>query len=162
MARQANTPNFVAIGEELKTNTRRYAKVYCLNWFTDSFRNQGFTDVSFEPWQKRKEPDRRKGGAILVDTAFLRNSLQILDENESEIHFGTHTPYAGVHNNGERLRSIQNVRGFHRNRNGKREKVQPHFRKQDTQYPKRQFIGHSTQMMNNLQDWLIEEIQTVF
>lgn len=162
MAKQPNTPDFIAIGEQLKNNTRRYAKVYCLNWFTDSFQKQGFTDVSFEPWQKRKDPDRRQGGAILVDTTFLRNSLHVLSENETDIEFGTHTAYAGVHNNGERLRTIQNVRGFHRTRKGKREQVQPHFRKQDAQFPKRQFIGHSTQMMNNLNDWIIEQIQTEF
>ena len=162
MNKKTNVPDFVAIAEILKQLARMHAKVYCLNFFKDSFRQQGFTNVTFEAWEKRKEPDRRPGGAILVDTTFLRNSLEVLAETKNTIEFGTHTPYASVHNNGLRLRSIQNVRGFHRTRNGKREQVQPHYRKQDTQYPKRQFIGHSVQMMKSLNDWFINDITKQF
>ena len=157
-----NIPNFQEIAEEIQSRLRRYAKVYCLSFFVDTFQKQGFTDTSFQPWEARKDPDRRPGGAILVQTAFLRNSLQVLSEDENTIHFGTHTPYASVHNNGERLRTIQNVRGYHRTRKGKREQVKPHFRKQDSQYPKRQFIGHSSYMMGQLNQWLIEDIQQQF
>lgn len=162
MSKKPKIPDFESIGEQLKVRIRKYAKVYCLNFFTDSFRQQGFTDVSFEAWENRKAPDRRPGGAILVDTTFLRNSLQVLEETENTIEFGTYVPYAAVHNNGLRLRSIQNVRGFHRTRNGNREQVKPHFRKQDTQYPARPFIKHSTQMMQHLNDWFLEDIVKQF
>jgi len=162
MSKKTQAPDFLALAEQLKKGVRIYAKVYCLNFFKDTFRDQGFTDVSFEAWEKRKEPDRRPGGAILVDTTFLRNSLEVLDESENTIEFGTHTPYAAVHNNGLRVRSIQNVRGYHRTRKGNREQVRPHYRKQDTQYRKRQFIGHSTQMMQQLNDWMIKDILKQF
>jgi len=162
MSKKTNVPDFVGIAEILKQRARTYAKVYCLIFFKDSFRQQGFTDVTFEAWEKRKDPDKRPGGAILVDTTFLRNSLEVLSETQNTVEFGTHTPYASVHNNGLRLRTIQNVRGFHRTRKGNREQVKPHYRKQDTQYPKRQFIGHSTQMMNHLNDWFIEDILKQF
>lgn len=33
------TPDFLAIAETLKKDMRRYAKVYCLQWFDDSFQN---------------------------------------------------------------------------------------------------------------------------
>lgn len=155
-------PDFLAIAEGLERDVRRYARVYCLQWFDDSFQNQGFTDASFEPWEKRKEPDRRPGGAILVDTTFLRKSLDVLEETDNSMSFGTHVPYAGLHNNGGRMRLVQYVRAHHRTRNGKREQVKGHSRKIDTKFPKRQFIGESKQMMDGLDQWLLNQISIRF
>lgn len=153
-------PDFSAIAEKLKQDVRRFAKVYCLQWFDDSFQKQGFTDAGFQPWQKRKN-DKSPGRAVLIDTTFLRKSLSVLEEDENTITFGTHVPYAGLHNNGERLRAIQYVRAHHNNNfmgTGKRVQIQAHTRKIDTKYPKRQFIGESKLMMEGLDKWLINEI----
>lgn len=162
MSNKIQIPDFLGIAEKLKTDVRRFAKVYCLQWFDDSFQNQGFTDASFQAWEKRKEPDARPGGAVLIDTTFLRKSLAVLEENENQIAFGTHVPYAGVHNNGERVRANQYVRGFHRARNGKREQVKPHTRKIDIKFPERKFIGESSQMMKGLDEWLLNQIKERF
>jgi phage gpG-like protein len=157
MPSKENLPDFLGIAQKLKQDVRRYAKVYCLQWFDDSFQNQGFTDASFQAWPKR-ENDSSPGRAILIDTTFLRKSLSVMGEDENTITFGTHVPYAGLHNNGERLRVIQYVRQHHRTRDGNRYQVKAHSRKIDTQYPQRQFIGESKQMMANLDQWLANEI----
>lgn len=151
-------PDFFAIGEQLKSDARRYAKVYCLQWFDDSFQNQGFTDASFKAWDKRQEPDPRPGGNILESTTFLRKSLAVLDENDTQIVFGTHIPYAGVHNYGLRVRAVQNVRAHHRTRNGKREQVKAHSRKMDTKFPERKYMGESVLMMKGLDDWFLKQV----
>lgn len=150
-------PDFLQIAEQLKVDTRRFAKVYCLQWFDDSFQNQGFTDAAYVAWDKRN-PDKSPGRAILIDTTFLRKSLQVLGETESNISFGTHVPYAGLHNNGERQRTVQYVRAHHRNRNGIREQVKAHTRKRDVKYPERKFIGESQKMMQGLDGWIHQEI----
>ena len=155
-------PDFLTIGNKLVIDTKRYAKVYCLQWFDDSFQKQGFTDAGFRAWEKRKQPDKRPGGAVLIDTTFLRKSLKVMNENEQSIMFGSHVPYASVHNNGERIRALQNVRAHSRTRNGKREQVKAHSRKIDIKMPQRQFIGHSKQMMGNLDKWLLNEIEKRF
>lgn len=162
MSNKIQIPDFLAIAELLKSDARRYAKVFCLQWFDDSFQKQGFTDAGFQAWEKRKEPDKRAGGAILIDTTFLRKSLTVLEETSNQIEFGTHVPYAGTHNNGERIRAMASVRGFHRTRKGKREQVKPHTRKIDTKYPTRQFIGESILMMEGLNNWLIGQIDKRF
>lgn len=154
-------PDFFQIADGLIEDTRRYAKVFCLQWFDDSFQRQGFTDAGFEAWEKRKN-DRDPGRAILIDTTFLRKSLSVINEDKKSIEFGTYVPYASLHNNGERMRVIQNVRAFTRTRKGKREQVKAHQRKIDTQYPKRQFIGESQQMNQHLDEWLIKEIEKRF
>lgn len=162
MSNKIQTPDFLAIAEGIKEDARRYAKVFCLQWFDDSFQNQGFTDASFQAWEKRKEPDKREGGAILIDTTFLRKSLSVLGESKTKIQFGTHAPYAGLHNNGGRMRVVQYVRAHTRRRNGKREQVKSHKRKVDTKYPKRQFIGESSKMMSELDKWLLNQISIRF
>lgn len=162
MPNKLHIPNFIQLAESLQKDIRSYARVYCLRWFDDSFQKQGFTDAAFTPWQKRKEPDRRPGGAILVDTTFLRKSLNVLEEGANSITFGTHVPYARIHNYGGRLTVTQNVRGFHRVRNGKREQVKPHTRKMNALYPERKFIGESKQMMQGLEQWLFNEIENRF
>jgi phage gpG-like protein len=162
MIKKTQPPDFLQIAEDLKKDVRRFAKVYCLQWFDDSFQKQGFTDKTFEAWKARKKPDRREGGAILQNTTFLRKSLKVLEERETQIVFGTHAPYAGLHNNGGRLRTIQYVRAHHKTKNGKRYQVKPHSRKIDTKYEKRQFIGESQQMMQGLDQWLVQELEKRF
>lgn len=153
-----DVPDFLGIATKLKRDIRRYAEDYCLQWFDDSFQNEGFTDSSFVGWEKRKEPDRRNGGAILTDTTYLRKSLRLMSQSSSNMMFGTTVPYASLHNEGGRLRVVQYVRAHTRTRNGKREQVQTHSRKIDTKYPKRQFIGHSEKMMDGLDQWFVTEL----
>lgn len=162
MSDDFKVPDFQSIAKNLKKDIRRYSAVYCLQWFDDSFQNQGFTDATLVPWEKRNEPDYRPGGAILVNTTYLRKSLKVMSQNDTEMTFGTNVPYASLHNNGGRLRAVQYVRAHHRTVKGKRAQVQAHSRKIDTKYPKRQFIGHSSAMMQNLDHWLVSEIQKRF
>ncbi len=162
MSDKIQIPNFLAIGNQLIADTRRYAKVYCLQWFDDSFQKQGFTDRVFTAWEKRKQPDKRPGGAVLIDTTFLRKSLNVLSETNEQLVFGTHVPYASIHNNGERMRAVQYVRAHHRSRNGKREQIKAHSRKLDFKMDRRQFIGQSEQMMQNLDKWFLTEIEKRF
>lgn len=151
-------PNFLEIGKTLKQDVRRKSETHCLQWFDDSFQNEGFTDNSFVAWQKRKEPDQRQGGAILTKTTYLRKSLGVMSRSANSMVFGTTVPYASLHNEGGRLRTVQYVRAHSRTRKGKREQVQSHSRKMDIQFPKRQFIGHSQKMMSELDQWLQNEI----
>ena len=155
-------PDFLKVAKKMKLDVRRYAKTFCLQWFRNSFQEQGFTDASFVAWEKRKEPDRRYGGAILVDTTYLRNSLDIMNEGSDSVQFGTEVPYAGLHNNGGRMRVVQYVRAHTRTRKGVREQVKAHSRKIDTTFPKRQFIGHSEKMMSSMDAWLSKEIEKRF
>lgn len=157
MSLNQDIPDFLQIAQKLIIDVRRYAKVYCLQWFDDSFQKQGFTDAAFVAWPKR-DPDRDPGRAVLIDTTFLRKSLKVISDTDKQIQFGTHVPYASVHNNGERVRAVQNVRAHSRTRNGKREQVKAHTRKIDRQYKERRFIGPSKKMMSGLDAWVHQEL----
>lgn len=92
------------------------------NHFTESFKNQGFTDESLQMWKPRKKTERSRMGsrAILVKSGRLRRSLRTKRVGILSIKILTDVPYASVHNNGERS---GRGKGF--------------------KMPKRQFIGYS-------------------
>lgn len=73
------------------------------NHFTNSFREQGFTDESKQAWQPRKRADRgrSKGNrAILVKSVRLRRSLRTRRISSLAGKILTDVPYAQIHNDG--------------------------------------------------------------
>lgn len=162
-------PDFAAFAKELKRDVVSYAAVTGLNFFLDSFQKQGFTDRGFNPWPLRKN-DTRPGGALLVNKAHLRNSLKVMERSSSRILFGTNSPYAKIHNEG----GIINVNLTPKARkffwfmyyatNDSRYKWMAISKKSSLsiKIPKRQFIGESETLMNNLEKWLKNEIEQRF
>lgn len=49
--------------------------VYAINYYKQSFRDEGFTDDSLVRWQKRKRKRDNKGRGILTKSGRLRRSL---------------------------------------------------------------------------------------
>lgn len=75
------------------------------NFFTNSFRNQGFTDKTLILWQKRLFSRRDSGRNILIKSGRLRravnNSLQSATWESIKWKIpGGEVPYASIHNNG--------------------------------------------------------------
>ena len=163
-------PDFYNIAKKLLKDIPRHVGVTATNFFVESFHKQGFTDESFEPWQKRNAPDSRPGGAILTDTAQLRNSIHVLNSNESQITIGTYAAYAKIHNEGGTitLPITKKMRKyfwymFKETQNSKWKWMA--LTKKNTMkitFPKRQFIGESKILMDNLETWLINEIEKRF
>jgi phage gpG-like protein len=101
--------------------------------FVKSFRDGGFTDEAFNPWQSRKRSDRnQKTRAILVKTGHLRNSIRVRVANYNKIEIGSYNiPYAVFHNKGV----------------GK--------------MPKRQFIGQSSKLSKEIMKRISKEIKEI-
>jgi len=129
----------------------RIVKREALNHFEESWTNQGFTDKNLIKWDKRKAPPQltkklkqqsktyskwkkdNEGRAILVskrtntDGGHLKDSITATITGSAVI-FATDKPYALIHNQG----------GF-AGRNNK------------AFIPKRQFMGHSQTLMDNIE-----------
>lgn len=115
--------------------------VLAKNHFTESFRNQGFTDESLEAWKPRKRTERSRMGsrAILVKSGRLRRSLSVRRFGALAVKITTDVPYARVHNDG--LRSGRG-KGFI--------------------MPKRQFIGYSGKLNRKIIAKFDSYIKSVF
>lgn len=156
-----NTPDFLAMAKTIKNDAVRYASVKGLQFFQESFQKQGFTNTTFQPWQKRAN-DIDPGRKLLVKSAYLLNSLEVMEANEKRIVFGSDAPYADIHNTGGTItvRVTEKARRyfwFMYKRTGKDMwKAMALSRKQTRtiKIPKRQFIGHSDTLMNDLNQWL--------
>lgn len=122
------------------------------NLWKTNFLTEGFTDRYFAKWQARKVPKGKKaqmedaGRAILLGHENKKHGVHLKDSTSSEINkanlsvvFTNDKPYAGVHNYG-----LQSGRP-------------PGFT-----MPKRQFIGPSEVLMDNIVDNWMRDIETLF
>jgi hypothetical protein len=71
------TPNFTKLQKEIMKDLFIIAERESIAFFKNSFDKGGFTDQSFNPWDKRVEPDYRPGGKLLVATSFLKDSIEL-------------------------------------------------------------------------------------
>lgn len=108
-----------------------------LKHFEQSFRNQGFTDSTLDPWVARKSKNKSdrnnpRRRAILVDSVALSNSGKVQSANWERIVVGFYgVEYGKYHNRGE---------GHN---------------------PKRQFIGPSKVLTKRVSDLLNNEIKKI-
>lgn len=126
--------------QRLKSNLPAQVGNIAKRHFVESFRNQGFTDATFDPWAARKTSDksdrssrnRNKPRAILVKTGHLRGSIRVRVANFNSIEIGAYgVNYARFHNNG----------------GGK--------------MPKRQFIGRSRSLTRKIKAKISQEINKI-
>lgn len=170
---ETDLPDFSELGKKVIDDARRYAKVYCLNFFKESFQKQGYTNQSFQAWDNRVDPDYRPGGALLVSTSFLLESLQVISGNKYQLVFGSYAPYAEIHNDGGviKVHITAKSRKFfwymYKKTKDERWKGMALTKKtmMEIKIPKRQFIGESAVMMQGLEDWLsgyiVKKFQTL-
>lgn len=169
MNRLNDTPDFKKMAQQLKKDAVRYAEVTGVRFFKESFQNQGFTNQSFEPWEKRKDdPDPLR--KVLVKSSYLMESIQIFDSNEKKIVFGSDAEYGSIHNEGGSVRIpiTQKSRNyfwymFKLTNNSKWKGLALTKKTAITiNIPKRQFMGESITLMNDLDDWLKNRINVIF
>ena len=127
--------------------------VEAVNFFTESFENEGFTDEVLEPWQevKRrqdpKRPDRAAASRKILtgDTADLGRSIEYTPEagqvkiTSDTVNAGSDKDYAAAHNEGTTTAG--------RNRN--------------VTIPKRQFIGKSKKLDEIIDEKVVKRIKRI-
>lgn len=134
-----------------KQQIPKYVKIMALEFYHNSFQNQGFTDASFQPWRTRKgekravyfgrriklrgKKDGRANRAILEKDGTLRRSLNG-KVSGSTVFIFTDSPYATVHNEGGRA-----------------------GRNHSARIPKRQFMGRSRMLDADIQRMIQKEVR---
>lgn len=164
-----DTPDFLKMARSLKKDVVRYAAVAGVNFFQDSFQKQGFTDVNYQAWEKRKN-DLDPGRKILVQSSYLMNSIQVFDKNEQRITFGSDAEHAEIHNNGGTIQITITPKAkryfwymFMATKNSMWKALALTKKTSITiKIPKRQFIGESATFLSELDVWFKAEIQKRF
>lgn len=160
-------PDFQRMSADLLRDARIYAEKEGVDFFVSSFDNEGFTDSGYEPWQKRKEAIPYK---VLQQTAYLKNSVQVMQSNPNRIVYGSDAEYGEIHNEGGTVvitvtpKSRKFFWFMFKATGLNKWKAMALTKKSTLSFvmPQRQFIGESITFMNQLDNWVINEIQKRF
>ena len=166
---QFPVPDFRKLAEtvmkDLPKNTSEKARAF----FLSSFIKQGFTDTSFIPWVKRKDDFSHK---LLQQSLALKNSINITkaDFESVEITAGEGINYGAIHNEGGTItvKVTPKMKKFFwamfYKTGVEKWKFLALTKKENflIKIPKRQFIGTSETLINNLDNMFINEIYNYF
>lgn len=128
-------------------NVPKIAAIEAERYFTRSFREEKWEGKKWEPLKdgdKAKRSDRR--GLLVKSGRLMRGFQRGYAMGKYAVAVVNATPYAPVHNEGLRVRGVQNVRAHHRRQGNSRTQVSSHTRKVDFKMPQRQFMGNSAQL----------------
>ncbi|CAA0230747.1 phage virion morphogenesis protein [Tenacibaculum maritimum] len=167
MSKINSTPDFSAIAKKLKRNALIIAKKEGVDWFVNSFNNEGFTGSSFEKWEDRKTPMDYK---LLQASSYLKNSIQVVSASNKKIVFGSDAPYSKIHNEGGIITVSVTKRSrkyfWYMYKATKKEywkwMALTKKNRMTIRIPKRQFMGESEGLMKKLNNKISIQIQKEF
>jgi hypothetical protein len=154
-----------------------------VNFFKDSFRNQGFTNNTLIPWRRTKHKQNqfgKKSQGILIRSGRLMRSIFASERTIKRITISVPTPYAQVNNEGfqgtvtvrEHTRHVytskrikyKTSKGNQRSKTVKMANgshtVRSHTRTMNI--PRRQFIGDSAVLNKQIDQILTKAIDKIF
>jgi phage gpG-like protein len=124
-----------------------------VNFFKDSFRNQGWTDVRFEPWK----PVNGKTKA-LIETGKLRNSIRINSITDSKVEIISDRLYSSIQNDGGTIKVTEKMKKYFWSQFKKTGSQKWRSMALSTKFtiPQRQFMGDSD-ALDKIIDELVKE-----
>lgn len=134
-------------------------------------------DIHGKPYTERK-PDMRKGGAVLQQRGFLRNSIRVIKIGSGEVTIAAgdaKVSYAQVHNEGAEIKVTDKMKSFfwamYKNaggtgKNDPEEALNWKYlalkKTGDTiKVPQREFIGSSDKLEGRLEEFIEEELNRI-
>lgn len=166
-------PDFLGVFQEIKGKMPRKIAVKAKNFFKEGFAKGGFTDGSFEEWQKTTNPLARK---TMYDKGDLQNSIRTLQESQKRVEVGSELIYAKLHNEGGVITVTPKMkkywwakyREFAGSSKSKKVNAKAEFCRsmalqkvgKKIRIPKRQFIGESETLMLQLNEEFVNGVET--
>lgn len=189
MNNKNKVPDFKKIAEKIIQNASRYAAAESVKFFKESFVKGGFTDTSFEAWEKSKSP--LAGKKTLYKQGNLMQSIQKASASTTDkIIIENQMPYSEIHNEGGTIIVTEQMKKFFwskyyelaekttRTKKGVQSKSQSNQRinakarfcktmalmkvGSKIKIPKRQFMGHSTTMMLQFEAFMHQQQEKLF
>lgn len=129
--------------------------------FKENFNQQGFVNNGVQPWPERKTDTGRR--MLTGETRELENSIEY-ESRGNKVSWGSDVPYAQIHNRGGKTKphEIRVRRAKALKFAGKGGDV---FRRKvnhpGSNIPKRQFIGHSQEFIDKIDDRIERDITNI-
>lgn len=167
MPKKTEIPDFRKIAEEALRGMPEQVGEQARAHFLMSFIKQGFTDVSYIPWPRRKDLESHK---MLSQSLALRSSIRVAEATMQIVRVvaGEGLPYAAIHNNGGIItvpvtRKMKKYFWAMFKKTGvERYKWMALTKKKEftIRIPKRQYIGDSHQLLQDIDKKMMQRIIT--
>lgn len=129
--------------------------------FKENFNQQGFVNNGVQPWPERKTDTGRR--ILTGETRELENSIEY-EAGNGKVSWGSDVVYASIHNRGGKTKAheIRARRGTALKFAGKGGDV---YRRKvnhpGSNIPKRQFIGHSQEFIDKIDERIERDITNI-
>ena len=189
MENKNKIPSFLEFAKQITKNAPRYAASESVKFFNDSFRLQGFNDVTFTPWPKSANP--LAGKLTLYNTGNLMRSIRKTVETPNQVVIESSLIYSEIQNNGgiiivtekmkkffwAKYRELMDNRsktlktgGYNNTKSNRNISAKAQFCKSmalkkvgsQIKIPARKFMGHSQILINNLDSFFKQDIEVKF
>lgn len=176
--------------DRLRQHSQQIAQAYASRWprimgklaidhFQDNFRRAGYIDTSLEPWEQTLRQRLPFNGAAGRYTPLLSRSNHLMRSIDARPSNGSttvmaDTPYAQAHNEGATVPITQPMRRFfwakhaEAKKHGGQHNPETLFwrnmaitKKQQLRIPKRQFIGPSRRLTQNITQTLLKDLSNI-
>lgn len=157
--------------KEIKRKAPRAVGAIAVRFFEQNFNRQGFLNGGVQAWDKRKDgSDPGRGVLIGRGSAHLAKSIRVIRADQQAVTVGTNVPYAKAHNDGAQFIGRINITEasrkyfwamYYQTGNSKY-KAMALTKKTEfnprINIPKRQFIGNSKELNQEIGDWFQKQI----
>ena len=176
--------------DRLRQRSQQIAQAYASRWprimgklaidhFQDNFRRAGYIDTSLEPWEQTLRQQLPFNGAAGRYTPLLSRSNHLMRSIDARPSHGAttvfaDTPYAAAQNDGATIPITPQMRRFfwakHTEAKQSHGKYNPEAtfwrnmaitKKQLLRIPKRQFIGPSRRLTQNITQTLLKDLSNI-
>lgn len=128
-----------------------------VNFYVDSFNNQGFTDITLLPWDK----SNKENGYTLVLTGQLRNSIHTFSVSKDEFSIISDMEYSEIHNEGGMIYITEQMKKYFWAMFSKtgddKWKWLALTKLTNFTIPKRQFMGESKTLNDMIEDYTVKK-----
>lgn len=163
-----NTPDFAKMAAMIMDELAVEVADYAQRFFKNSFKDQGFTDLSFIPWVKRMDSEPH---LLLMKSGALEDSIKITEATKTKIEItaGEGLPYASIHNTGGTIQvkvtpKMRKFFWYMYSSTGQAKWKGMALTKKESfiiNIPQRQYIGESATLMKDIDEMIIWKIQNV-
>lgn len=161
-----------ALEKKLRVIPRKMGML-ALDHFDKSFRNQGFTDTTLQPWKKTKSGKANRFGrpsqGILIGRGRLRRGTRMAAVTYNSVIIENAVEYGVVHNDGfkgtvrvpehTRKQTFRYKYGNKKRTETRTVTVSAHTRKMNM--PRRRFMGNSRMLTQTIRQMIVREINHV-
>lgn len=168
--------NMPANFKAFKKRLPRFVGVLAVNFFKENFTRQGFAHQPFIKWKERKVYLKKEKSqrSTLIKTSALRRSIRIIQTSQNKVQVGTMLPYAQIHNEGgtivqkptfkQRIYFSYLAESAYMSGDTSLGNMYSAFstaKKLTIKIPKRQFIGNSQTLNNNIAEQIEARLKQI-